>query len=249
MMHGGLIDGFVSMALEKCAVSKWKEMILGGMLSGRAKEQLLKKYIDPERMIAGLNRGSDEIIKRLGVSVGRSSFGNRFKEIRRGALLREHIQPYGVHGRADTIMLPSGFAYNHLPGFGNPFSIKYRSSKSMPNRYIDAIAKRHEADEARIGRRMWDKQPKPTSIFEALHPKQPKTWSPNDFVRHYSPEVMMRESENVALAPDAIRKRFTKVRSGTGEASLLEDVGVVYGQKNLTGAQRRKAVGRLLSSQ
>lgn len=245
-MNDVLVDGFLC-GLEKAALSKWKQMVLGGKLSGAAKDKLLKKYVDPERMVAGLNRGSDNVFKRHGTATERTTLLGRVARVTKGELPIEALTPYYTRVFEDgssRVLLPKGFGYNHLPGFvsGNPFPIKWRSSKSMTNRYIDTLGVRHEADEVLAG----------TKKFRDLKRKGTPfgVWKPNDRVAHFSPGVVMRESDNVTFSPKGVWDRFAKVRRKiTGETQLLKDVGFGYGQKSLRGAQRRKAVERLLPSQ
>jgi hypothetical protein len=222
MMYTALIDGF----LEKSA-SKWKEMILGGGLSGATKDKLLKQYVNPERMIAGLNRGSENIIKSYGGSVERSSFLDRIKALGRGDIRDPILLVAPAATVGSKVYMPKGPFYH----FTSPLRIKHRSGDAINNRYLDALTKRHEADEVVAGAKSISKQ----------------VWSPNKRVRHWSPEVVMRESENMAFAPGAVQKKFTKARKGTGEVQMFKDVGVEYGQKSLYGKQRREAVNKLRS--
>lgn len=224
---------------------KWKEMILGGKLSGAAKDKLLKKYVDPERMIAGLNRGSENIIERYDINVERSSRGNRIKRAPlypKGRSLPS--APYVALPDTREIYLPKGFWYNHLPSIlsDNSIPIKYRRVSSMPNRYLDELAKRHEVDEVRVGIKILDKMwASPTGNI--------KVWCPNKRIGHVSPEVVARESEHVAFAPKVVRERMKKIRNRTRETRFLDSVGIGYGQTTLRGAQRRKAIKRLISNQ
>ena len=206
--YNALIDGF----LEKSA-SKWKEMILAGGLSGAARDKLLKKYVDPERMIAGLNKETDNLFKKYNIDTKTTSYTDKDRYIRKYKLPQGLIDPYVTAVYTDNrrgILLPKGFIYNHFPAFlsGNPFSIKYRSARAVPNRYIDAIAKRHEPDEIRVGGKSGYKQ----------------KWIPNKYVKHFSPEVVARESEHVAIAPPA-SNRIPDEAAGENPVMPLEAGG------------------------
>ncbi len=62
----------------------------------------------------------------------------------------------------------------------------------MPNQYIDAFGVRHEADE----------------VITGLKDFKRPVWSPNEQIQHFSPEVIMRESDYVTFAPGIVKKRF-----------------------------------------
>lgn len=60
---------------------------------------------------------------------------------------------------------------------------------------------------------------------------------------HASPEVVLRESDNIAFAPKSVRDMLIKVRGKTGETDLMRRAGVEYGK----GVPRNRSARRKLS--
>lgn len=224
--------------IEKIAARAWKKNF--GNLSEEAVEKLREaKILDHEKELAGLDEGSREIAKKLGVTVKdwdpktykkdmRGVYRKRFKS----GIVDSHIAS-GRHAKTlkytngnvslkdkdgKQVIYAGDFASSDLLNDGVKSSDMKDMSKGKLNaRYVNGLTLRHEVDEARETARLQRQRPT-------------KNWDGPSFHSHVSPAVIARESANVAIAPEEAKKVFTKMRE-RGYPSESNTIEILTGKK------------------
>ena len=130
------------------------------------------------------------------------------------------------------------------PLFGKVDSgVSTKDLDNLDKKYISAVAKRHEADEIRAGKM------KDNTFVDSIIGKIQKYRTAGG---HLSPDVLTRESENIAIAPKKAKDFMTKLRTQTGEKGIWEVNGINYGKDAIADKKKvismRKNVGRVNSS-
>ena len=121
--------------------------------------------------------------------------------------------------------------------------VSTKELSKLDKKYISAVLKRHEADEIRAGKM------KDNVFVDSIIGKIQKYRTSGG---HLSPDVLTRESENIAIAPKKAKKFMTNLRTQTGEKGLWEVNGISYGKDAIADKKKvttmRKEVGRVNSS-
>lgn len=255
----------------KQAARRWKRDI--GAMSESDRQRLLdSKVLDYEKEIAGLNAGSENIAKKQNFDHRKFGFfdaGKRWKKI-----LKSHPSYESKPGK--TLTAYGSALTSKILGGGNlslvdpsekvrPVAYKGKFGKiiaannlldkkdNLSNRYADAIANRHEVDEIREAKKVYNDQKKYRNINGT---KEAYTRAQS----HISPKVIARESANVAVAPKTVRDAFMNFRDRTNERSsydftmdmkknpsswfLKEDTTPWYGQSGVYNKKDGKILER-----
>jgi superfamily II DNA/RNA helicase len=222
LLNNQVIDLMVKKAVDKEA-AKWREMVRAGTLSQKEILRLRRAgLLDYGKEIAGLERGTDAILKRFGV-----------KQI--------------YHGKKKPPSLESGLAESMgtaLHGDTGKLHVYPRQEVLEPvrsqHRAMMAVVRRHEADEARALHRITGTitPQSPEHIAKVGPVKMMEDRFRENFFFHASPEVIMREQRNAALMPKPMQEAWTKVRSGRGDYEAAREL---LGGTDLTRANIKKA--------
>lgn len=200
---------------EKVA-SAWKRNF--GHLSEEAVNKLKDSHIlDHEKELSGLIKGSDNIAKKEGVVVKdfkpgevKSDVKQEFKDKRFGVIARNAITRSQVnntkftngnitfHHSKGTNIYKGDFAGSKTMKMINP-ELAHLNQGSLEHRYTNALAFRHELDEARASRHLSHSLPNHDTNIPNYH-------------SHVAPSVITRESANVAIAPDKVKNVMKKIR-------------------------------------
>jgi hypothetical protein len=251
--------------LEKLAIAKWKAMAQSGKLGRRSLKRLtplIKRHQEATFAKGGLERGTKNIIERMGLKYREPSFLDAVKSIAKDKdriqNVQHHLYDLGTslgklpgYSEGGTVNLPRSVkSFRKLLGIKGP---KDRASLKA----IKDVFARHEVDEARLFNDMLNKgmyRYGPISKQnKAIYGGMGKLMDKLKLVRgskskkfrdaidvaantrvattsHASPEVVLRESENIAFAPKSVRDFLTKIRGKTGETELMRRAGVEYGK-------------------
>jgi len=229
-------------------------------LGDSEKERLIKSNVhNYEREMTGLNKGTEGIAKKYNADIvsnegfKKALATNSFNSpevknyLSSGAFTKGQINTYireGVHknqyltsldysGNGRSAMTFGDFKkYRGLPGY----LIRESGIKKVKdNAYLDAIARRHEADEVRYGTKSEKKKKFHMEVDGANQ-------STTKYVSHLTPRVLVDESKHTAIAPKDVKDFYTNLRTISGEKAGLETLGVKYGEKaKHIGSLGRKA--------
>lgn len=267
--------------LEKLALAKWKEMLhtlseaeqfrlrtpqaakvkeIPSEIKARMENKKMKDYFgkdykihDYERELEGLERGSNEIIRKIApdtkivreiedVNTAVEHYVNKIESLRgpysgRNEIVSELKESILSNPAMSRYFGRNGATYDHVgiiskgnlsesAYFKDPTNIdsnwnKYvNKERSLEQRYNDALNIRHEVDEVRARvKNRYNKRFLRDTHGEALNYRDnevvqlPNTkYVDNVSSNHASPEVLFRESANVAVAPKAVKDVWTNMR-------------------------------------
>ena len=242
---GLLLGNKMRAQLIKYASSRVMREFLSGKLSSGAASEARSFLPGMERLTAGLNKGSDNIIAQKGYTsrnmdtlsdvVRNTAAGKTPMQLLQGDINQRPLQKAMFERMTGPHTNPQTREIVLKPGMLAP-----KKATPAQTAYSDAITKRHEADEARFD---FDPAAR-TGMTDKSRAAQ--MWSnyeelPGGVLRdrvqiatgsHNSPKVLLEESRNVALG-DRVTQDFWKDLRGVGnrgrEAELLGNVGVAYG--------------------
>lgn len=111
-------------------------------------------------------------------------------------------------------------------------------SKKFDREYANAIFARHEADELRTGMKLMRKG-KTDQYGKVSSPTARRR-----IFSHVDPEVLHRESANVAIAPKSVKKGIKNMRNTTGEIDTLKTDGKLnFGESGVFDKYKSKKHG------
>jgi hypothetical protein len=246
----------------------WKKVV--GNLSDDAISKLTSKGIlNHERELAGLNKGTENIIKSKG---GKAISGFSDDQLADAALgiaqsnhyVKDLMKSLGVDSDSmrdafkDAAKTNSGFMTLFDPngngGFvhrGNIEKLPKNINKALGTRlalpkkqldrdFTEAVINRHEANELSHASNIIKKNKK--AVVEYKGQKIPVA----NAASHITPKVIANESANVAIAPKETKKFMAAMRDATGELEGYNDLGLNYGKSGQysksTGAKLQRAV-------
>ena len=221
-------------SLEKLATRSWK-VNLANLGSKSLKKLERSGVLDREKELAGLTEGSDNLIKKLNIKevspeeaakniydmeqlLERPSIADNYERIlQRDALARslkssgpaavmrdywsstvgEKVLPKNIQRLYQIVNTQRGSKVFHEPLFSmNKVRRLFKSKKQeFADKYTNQLDRRHEIDEIRA--KFKDKD------FSGKY----------GYKTHHSPEVLFRESANVAMAPKTAKKDWIKMRN------------------------------------
>jgi len=233
--------------IEKIASRAWKAHI--GELSEAAVRKLKDlKILNHKKELAGLNKGTENIVKHHGGTIGNFN-ANRVgklysQEIKHNKLIKGMIAD-GTMSKEDMLNgLKSQHKATHgfmsISGNHTKAVVKGKLKKGnaldtmmggLPKgrtnkQYAEAIMNRHEADELRFGQSAL-KGRKNNIIMNGE--KTPA----GQYQSHITTKVLGAESANTAIAPKDVRKKMMELRDTTGETPALKTVGLDYGKSGV----------------
>lgn len=248
--------------LEKTATRAWKKA--WHLLSNADRAKLIRSGIlNRRKELAGLEKGTENIAKKLNVPIVSNTpaqWAKRFlaasqavsgsKIDKNPDLVRQIANIFKGGGGASTIApmrsdLKGFWAINKTNSkdwFDSSFfkiDKHYKGGKaSFPQRYLDAIINRHEANEAAFASRLL-KHPRGRMLNKQGIPF-PATLDSG----HVHPGVVTRESTHAALAPKKTKEAMVKARTSSGEIAAHENYGVkavpeIKNQKEIAAAVRK----------
>jgi hypothetical protein len=224
---------------EKYAMARaWKTNFSEGIRNTLENHGLLNY----EKEMAGLNLGTANIAKKIGVPITQMNskelatrsargtmehpLGNRLMQGAKESDLRSALKNI-IHGSGDYYSFTLG--NNKIINRGkNPMSVFKQfpipaieeATGKMSNfdkKYLDAVFTRHEADEVR-GAMNAVKKGRKISYNGADAPvTQLRTM-------HQTPTVTFRESANIATAPPNVKNLMKETRSVTGDEFILNEI-------------------------
>jgi len=268
--------------LEKIATSRWKAAIRAGEIgAGEVKRLRKADLLNYSREISGLNVGTKNIAKKLGIEVKDLS---KMPKPRKRVSSKEFQNV--LSGEAETVspamasqLAQGGGGYAAYPQgrvavVGGPGSERFlQGTKGDVRSGLDALARRHEIDELRSaikrgvdrpvseieGRPMFQVSAsiKPTAaqkkkiesaakkaesrgrtdVAEEMRKTITEGVPYSQLGSHISPDVILRESYNVATLPPGVRSGISKNRMG--ESMALRPHGLTYGTAISPQARRR----------
>jgi hypothetical protein len=118
-------------------------------------------------------------------------------------------------------------------------------AKKIKNKeYVDAIARRHEADEVRYG----------TKVNQNKKLKFNMNGTPvssTAYASHLTPRVLVDESRHTALAPKDVKDFYKKMRGMTGEKAdlLSKNKSFKYGEKAVLKGRLGRKMEKSVSNQ
>lgn len=202
----------------KMAARSWKAN-LGNL--GQESIQKLKDVglLNHQKEMIGLRKGSNNIVKNIGGFIDNSENGNLYKSYIKTKFKddysKKEIRSLLRRNKRDAAfsMFPFDEDYvgiirvgNGKVTLGNRISSRIENQPlHNPKRYLKtdfdkaydfALKERHEADEFREGYKLIKKD----------------NFASKDVFSHISPEVLKRESANVAIAPDKVKRLWIKGR-------------------------------------
>lgn len=246
----------------KEAAPRWKKEF--GNLSSEARKTLRNNFVDPERYVNGLQKGNENLIKKMNVTVVPAGDKKALKKaynhkVWDGEAVRKMYAAQGINmdeapwliktiakGAVKTFPMlarhalnkdggPSAIAasvYTKSPVIANydlasdvsnkkfadiaKHFVKRKSNNTdLDRRGINAMVLRHELDELRGSKN------KGITINGGRH---------KGYYSHISPDVLHRESSNLAFMPKGTKEAFIRMRNYTGEAQdLYRGGGIRYG--------------------
>lgn len=183
--------------LMKEGASRWREALRAGEIGvGEIKKLRRAKLLDYDREVAGLERGTSNIARKLGVKIRsprpklqeRIEFDDSFMPIR--AYKERVAAPTTYQHDKRLVTAPkSKFSLTDAPQ-GSEDALRAHS------RALDAVSRRHEIDEARA----------------AFH-SQRRGVKPRPFASHEAPSVITSERRNLALLHPKVRQLFPHSRN------------------------------------
>lgn len=292
--------------LEKLALAKWKEMIhtlnesnqlrlrtpqvqkvkeIPSEVKARMQNDKMKDYFgkdykvhDYERELAGLERGSDEIVRKISPD---TKIVREIEDIDDAAeaVAQKHVDVIGTHSKEEIkkdlkeTMLADGSSTTYFTygdtirddisyiskgnlsrdtferdalNIDNNWNDYVNKNRSLEQRYSDAIKIRHEADELRalvknrLNRGHMIDHETGEILSKTIYPTDTEFISGVSHSNHISPEVLFRESANVALAPKATQDVYRDLRRYNNETELVPDYGIraVVDKKNMQKVTR-----------
>lgn len=134
----------------------------------------------------------------------------------------------GAIGVGDAARRPGlgGKLLMKAQGMDDPFSTFKYMPRKLEKDYANAIFARHEADEFRAAKKLIAKGDY-EQIGRAKVPTSKRVFS------HISPEVLHRESANVAIAPRNTKRFVEDVRTLSFEKDYLKQHGLDYGKSGV----------------
>lgn len=228
--------------IEKTAATAWKKNL--GNLSNTSRGILENKgVLNYQKEFQGLRKGSDNLVKKLGIREtnkpqrikdGISSYINRLNVDNKPGLIEQHSA-----GKLRNRTVLAGPKGKNIIAKGNARDARWmaEAENSMPmpgkrgsleRRHADQIIRRHEIDEARVHRRLQNKG-------QYVKTDKGNDKNQREFMYHMSPEVINRESANVAVAPKTTRDFFQNIRGITGEPTQFKrlDPNFEYGKQGV----------------
>ena len=248
----------------KEAATRWKKEFAN--LSSMNQRKLMRNYVDQEKVVAGLERGNQNLIKKLNPqiisnhnipAVGKFVRNHFSSDVQKKILGEDAVNmqkdlfskipllkkyPEKAVEKLNQVVVRAAAHLNPASamqltqdgpaaviGFKkdrkNPNAVKTTSRRLLPilqkglpssktglskfdRRALDAVALRHELDEVRSIRN---------------HGRI------TGYASHNAPDVIHRESANIAFLPKGVKRTFVNVRSGGGERNNLAANGVQYG--------------------
>lgn len=253
-----LIEKIANYSTEKLAARAWKREI--GNLSDSQRKKLEDKGIlnyDKERR--GLNRGTDNILKKYNVEkLTGEEFTNRITDNLSRVNIFKHFPKKDIEASTGE-RIKGGFGAivdinnKNRPGImlggditkkleGTPLESHGKHMSQKNRAYVRAMTKRHETDEIRSGVKNL-KNKKLSAIVQGQ--RLPVT----DYAGHMSPKVVMQESAHTAVAPKEAKDFFDKMREFTGEKESfrLSPGAHEYGKSGTFNNSLSRKLNRLMA--
>jgi len=247
--------------MEKTAARAWKRTI-GGLSDGSRQKLEQAGVLDRVKEIDGLNFGTAEILRKHHAKV----FKNDLRGFTNEAIRSLYRQPgmraavRSGHGSTKNFRnlqqkrLANNFSFaSTISRDGERFTVHQplyedvaRSTKDtggkmrplnndLNQKHFMAITNRHEADEVRAARRAYTD--KKRHVRNADGSKSTLT----NIASHISPEVVLHESANAAVAPKQVRKAMMDLRSYGGESHPKDyAVSGLYDKQRAAKATKRQ---------
>lgn len=203
--------------MQKIASRAWKRNF--GTLSEEGVKRLKSTgVLNHKKEMDGLNKGTSNMIKEMNLDVSRTGVKKTV-----GNLLSNFDNPKLKIKGSGPMSMPSygGSSRNkvHLPSFTKDFSEELGKKRgrvdiagSGNRKYVDAVVQRHEIDEARAYRKYF-KDKGGRNAFQNIEQVAPHTKGNS----HFAPDVIFRESANVAIAPKSVKRSMRGMRNYSGE--------------------------------
>ena len=217
--------------IEKTAARAWKKNF--GDLSEESKKLLIDKGIlNHKKEMDGLNKGTANIFKQNNAQITTGKYTNRANNMKRrkeGEMTIGNMSfPAAVNlgdegNKASRVYMPTNTnLYDSV--INNRAGSKLNKSEKD---YLEAVIRRHEADELRASAKISRKDMANYSKGKTKNLGNIIGHSEHTAIKantggHVSPEVVHRESANAAIAPDKVRDSMKNLRVSEKE---LDDKG------------------------
>ncbi len=156
--------------MDKQAVARWREAIYSGELPPESANKLRQQMkLTPSRMAQGLNKGTANILKRIGYETI-SKVPSNVMAMSLGPNIAASIPAI-----KKTILPPESTPNALARYYHNSARQLANDLRALPpaeNKLVDAIFRRHEADEGRVFERIWKKAPQSRLDKFQLAPEQ-----------------------------------------------------------------------------
>jgi hypothetical protein len=253
--------------IEKIATRAWKKNY--GELGDASKQKLLDSDIhNYKKELKGLNKGTKNILKSVGAKESRGIIPASLAAIKNVRLIKNsgdggkdaatsYLSRIGggltsdrkvFGGKGISIIFPRRNIAKNMANIvdSSPSTINANARALYPKdklsrKYLDAIYRRHEADEARSMRRKDNPM---------LRTKSGKLVGNKNLTNggHLDPSVMYNESANAAIAPKQARDFAKHIRDATGESFTWSINGLEHGKNAVVNKRQlgklRKQIGQ-----
>jgi hypothetical protein len=246
----------------KEAAARWKKEF--GNLSSESQKILRDNFVDEERYVRGLQKGNENLIKKMNIKVLPTFFTKR--RIKKegidvkamGENLKKdnlNFDPYKVLQRG-KLSGPMNFV--HAAKTNTPVIRGLNLKRKVPSLLFEAMARGISHIEAKRNPEITQYKGKglDREAFNAItlrheideiRSKRNNKKTPKEYYTHQAPDVLHRESANLTFMPKSVRDTFTILRGTptpsnpvSEKSSLKTDGDIHYGESAYFDKKRAK---------